>query len=341
MIGLRGTSLAADEREWLASPLIGGVILFSRNFSSREQIESLVRDIHGVREPSLLVTVDQEGGRVQRLPAPFTSLPAARQFGHAYDENPKAGIELARSSAWLMAAELRAVGIDMSFVPVVDVDRGLSEVIGDRALHEDPEVVSRLAIAISEGLEQAGMTPTAKHFPTHAGSRSDSHTHVAKDPRDYPALIDDLEPYRQLIAHGLHSVMVGHVVFPALDPRPASFSSWWIETQLRGELRFTGAVISDDMSMVGASIVGDLEQRVGLALDAGCDIVLLCNLDAEIPALLKAFKGYVDPAAQLRLMRLRGRDGTPWEELQTSTRWRKVRRAVDELQAPPKLELKG
>lgn len=341
MIGLRGTALAPDEREWLASPIIGGVILFARNFASREQLEELIADVHAVREPALVVTVDQEGGRVQRFTEPFTRLPAARHFGHLYDKDPSLAVATTREVAWLMAAELRAVGVDMSFVPVVDLDRGLSEVIGDRALHEDAEVVARLAAAVNDGLEQAGMCITAKHFPSHAGSHSDSHTHVAEDPRSYEEIVDDLEPYKSLIERGLHSVMVGHVIFPALDPKPASFSSWWIESQLRGELGFSGAVISDDVSMVGAAIVGDLERRVACALEAGCDIVLACNLDDEIPALLDAFASYVDPAAQLRLMRLRGRDGMTWGALHDSDRWRRARGLLDKVEARPELKLEG
>ena len=341
MIGLRGTEIAPDERDWLASPVIGGVILFARNFASREQLEALVADIHGIRKPALLVAVDQEGGRVQRFKEPFTRLPAARHFGHLYDKDAKLGLETIREAAWLMAAELRAVGVDMSFVPVVDVDRGLSEVIGDRALHEDPDVVARLAAAVNEGLEQAGMCITAKHFPTHAGSHSDSHTHVAEDPRPYGRIIDDLEPYKYLIEKGLHSVMVGHVIFPELDPKPASFSSWWIERQLRGELGFSGAVISDDLSMVGAAIAGDLKQRIAAALEAGCDIVLACNLDAEIPGLLAAFESYVDPAAQLRLMRLRGRGGQSWQSLHDSDRWRQANLLLATLEARPELRLEG
>lgn len=341
MIGLRGTSIDADERKWLASPLVGGVILFKRNYTSREQLEALVADVHGLREPQLLVTVDQEGGRVQRFGEPFACLPPARLLGHLWDRDRRAAEASARELGWLMASELRAVGVDMSFVPVVDLDRGLSDVIGDRALHEDPAVVSRLASCIDEGTREAGMAITAKHFPTHAGSKSDSHTHVAQDGRDYHELIDDLAPYRHLIERGLHSVMVAHVIFPQLDPLPASFSSWWIESQLRGELGFSGAVISDDVSMIGASVVGDLRQRVLKALDAGCDLVLVCNDSDAVPDLLDALKGYVDPAAQLRLMRLRGRKKRTWEDLCASPEWQQARANLDELNLPPKLELEG
>lgn len=341
MIGLRGLTLEPDERRWLESPLVGGAILFARNFADRGQLEALVADIHAVRDPPLLVTVDQEGGRVQRFGEPFAPLPPARALGHLWDRDPGAAERSARSMTWLMAAELRAVGVDLTFMPVVDLDRGLAEVIGDRALHEDAEAVSRLALAIEAGARAAGMTITAKHFPTHAGSKSDSHTHVAMDRRELDELDDDLEPYRQLIRRGLHSVMVGHVIFPALDPLPASFSSWWIETELRNTLGFSGAVISDDISMVGASVVGDLNARAAAALDAGCDLVLVCNASDAIPGLLEALDGYVDPAAQLRLMRLRGGKGQDWDGLCASPEWRRAREDLARLLAPPKLELEG
>lgn len=341
MIGLRGEAIAADERRWLESPLVGGVILFTRNYADREQLEALVADIHAVRDPPLLVTVDQEGGRVQRFGEPFARLPSARAFGHLWDRDPAAAERCARSVTWLMAAELRAVGVDMSFMPVVDLDLGLSEVIGDRALHDDAKVVSRLALAMEAGADAAGMAITAKHFPTHAGSTSDSHTRVAVDRRDFDDLDDDLEPYRQLIRRGLHSVMVAHVIFPALDPLPASFSSWWIKTQLRKELGFSGAVISDDISMVGASVAGDLNERAVKALEAGCDLVLVCNDSEALPALLETLRGYVNPAAQLRLIRLRGGKAPAWQDLCASAEWQRAREDLTELLAPPKLELEG
>lgn len=341
MIGLRGTRIDADERRWLDSPLVGGVILFTRNYRDLEQLETLVADIHAVRDPPLLVAVDQEGGRVQRFGEPFARLPAARAFGHLWDRDPDAAIRCARSVTWLMAAELRALGVDMSFTPVVDLDRGLADVIGDRALHEDAEIVSRLALAMEAGAHAAGMAITAKHFPTHAGSKSDSHTRVAVDRRDLYELSDDLEPYRQLIRRGLHSVMVGHVIFPALDPLPASFSSWWIKTQLRQELGFSGAVISDDISMVGASVAGDLNERAVKALDAGCDLVLVCNVSEAIPGLLETLDGYVSPAAQLRLIRLRGGKPRRWEELRASDEWQGAQDDLTALLAPPRLELEG
>jgi beta-N-acetylhexosaminidase len=263
MISLRGTSLAADERKWLAEPVVGGVILFARNFESLNQLRALVDDIHSIRNPALLVTVDQEGGRVQRFGAPFTVLPPARSLGHLYDADPEAALEAARGLGWLIAAELRAIKIDMSFAPVVDLDRGLATVIGDRALHGSAEAVAKLALQFNEGAQKAGMAITAKHFPTHAGATSDSHTDIATDRREYADLFEDLRPYKALIAAGLQAVMVAHVIFPALDPLPASLSRWWITRQLRAELGFHGAIVSDDVSMAGAAGIGDLGARGG------------------------------------------------------------------------------
>ena len=341
MFSLRGATLDDDEREWLDSPSAGGVILFTRNFEDPAQLKSLVAEIHAIRSPPLLVAVDQEGGRVQRFGEPFTVLPPMRSLGHRYDIDPKAARKAAVDFGWLMAAELLAFGIDLSFAPVVDLDLGLAEVIGDRALHADAEVVAELADAFVDGMQAAGMVPTAKHFPTHAGAHADSHTDLAVDRRDYPVLFDDLLPYRRLIAAGLHSIMVGHVSFPLLDELPASLSRWWIETELRGRMRFSGAVISDDMSMEGAAGQGSIVERVALALDSGCDLVLLCNCPEAVPDVIDSLETFKDPAAQLRLMRLRGRAGPDLETLRRSPRWIQSKRSLESLVAKPSLTLEG
>ena len=341
MIDLRGSVLEPDEREWLESPLVGGVILFKRNFVSVEQLTSLIAEIHAVRQPPLLVTVDQEGGRVQRFREPFFRLPPLRALGRLYDEDRARALEAAAACGWLMAAELRAVGVDLSFTPCVDLDRGLAAVIGDRALHSDAGAVAALARRLASGAKKAGMAVTAKHFPTHAGAHSDSHTEFAVDNRELGELDDDLRPYRDLIGNGLAGVMVTHVIFPAVDPRPASLSSWWINDYLRGELEFKGAVISDDLSMVGASVVGPVGARVRAALEAGCDLVLLCNAPEQVPSVLQSLQGYVDPAAQLRLTRLHGRGEHDWSTLHGSADWQRAIELVAPLCAVPKLELEG
>jgi beta-N-acetylhexosaminidase len=341
MIDLRGKTLAADEREWLQSPLVGGVILFTRNFESVEQLKRLVAEIHSARQPPLLVTVDQEGGRVQRFRAPFLRLPPLRVLGRLHDEERELAAKAVTACGWLMAAELRAVGVDMSFAPCVDLDRGLAKVIGDRALHRDGAVVAALARRFAAGAKKAGMAITAKHFPTHAGAHSDSHTEFAVDNRSLAELDEDLTPYRVLIANGLAAVMVAHVCFPAVDSRPASLSSFWISQYLRGELGFKGAVISDDLSMTGASIAGTPAERVRLALEAGCDLVLLCNAPEQIPAVLESLQGYVNPSAQLRLTRLHGRGDIDWESLHASADWQKASALLASLEARPKLTLEG
>ena len=341
MIDLRGTELQADERRWLESPLVGGVILFTRNFASVEQLRALCAELHAVRQPPLLVTVDHEGGRVQRFREPFFRLPPMRALGRLYDEDRDLALKSAAACGWLMAAELRSIGVDMSFAPCVDLDLGLAEVIGDRALHRDARVVGTLARRFAAGAKKAGMAATAKHFPTHAGAHSDSHTEFAVDNRALTDLDEDLKPYRDLMSNGLAAVMVSHVSFPAIDARPASLSSFWIKNYLRGELAFTGAVVSDDLSMVGAAVVGPVEVRVRLALEAGCDLVLLCNAPEKVPPVLESLKGYVNPAAQLRLTRLHGRGELDWEGLHASAEWRKASALVAPLCDRPKLKLEG
>jgi beta-N-acetylhexosaminidase len=341
MISIRGTALDAEEQGWLQSPAVGGVILFTRNFVAPDQLRQLVSAIHALRSPPLLVAVDHEGGRVQRFRDPFVVLPAMRALGHLYDVDARAGRRTAVECGWLMASELLAVGIDLSFAPCVDLDLGLAEVIGDRAFHRDAEAVADLAGAFADGMLAAGMVPTAKHFPTHAGAHADSHTDLAVDRRDYALLFDDLLPYRRLIAAGLHSIMVGHVSFPSLDELPASLSRWWIQTELRGELGFSGAVISDDMHMAGAAPWGTHAERVARALAAGCDLVLLCNCPDVLGAVIASLDAYNDPVAQLRLMRLRGRPGPDLETLRRTARWQRARDLIAGLGKPPPLDLEA
>ena len=331
MIDLKGPELDAEERSWLQAPAVGGVILFARNYRDLAQLGRLVAELHAARHQPLLVAVDHEGGRVQRFRRPFTELPAMRALGRLHDRSPKEALAAARAFGWLMASELRALDIDLSFAPVVDLDLGLAEVIGDRALHPGTVVVSALSAEFSTGANAAGMAVTAKHFPTHGGARADSHTALAVDDRDLDQLVDDLDPYRQLIAAGLESVMVGHVIFPSVDPLPASLSPFWMREQLRDRLGFDGAVLSDDMSMSGADIGGDCRQRILRSLEAGCDMVLLCNSPAEVPGAIEALADYRNPASEPRLARLRGGARTAWKALRTSKQWRAARTQLDAL----------
>jgi len=341
MIGIAGESLSDEECRWLRHPAVCGVILFTRNFVSRKQLCSLTESIRAVRTPELLVAVDQEGGRVQRFAEPFTVLPAMRDVGLLSASDAEKATVAAEKIGWLMAVELRACGVDMSFAPVVDLDRGMASVIGDRAFHADAETVAALTLSFMRGMRRAGMAATAKHFPSHAGALIDSHNALAVDRRDYSQLYDDLIPYRRLISGGLNAVMVSHVVFPELDERPASLSNWWISEQLRSELRFSGAIVYDDLGMGGVSSAGPMPARMHAALQAGCDMALICNDLSEIPAVIESLDEYSNPAAQLRLMRLRGEHKHDWNSVRRSMQWRDARQCALDITAPPALELEG
>jgi beta-N-acetylhexosaminidase len=292
-----------------------------------------------VRTPALLVAVDHEGGRVQRFRRDFSVLPPARRIGHEYDIEPRAGLELARRMGWLMAAELRAHGVDLSFAPCVDIDYGVSEVIGDRAFHQRADAVAQLATAYVHGMRDAGMAASAKHFPGHGAVVADSHLAMAVDRRRLVDLDDDLTPYRRLIANGLPAVLAAHVLFPEVDDAPASASGRWIQDVLRGELRFQGVVFTDDMSMAGAAAAGDIVVRSRRALEAGSDMVLICNSRESVVQVLDGLRVAPEPASHLRLVRMRGRDGAPREELLASAEWRACRDALERCAAPPALNL--
>jgi beta-N-acetylhexosaminidase len=340
MMDLEGTSITAQEREMLAHPLVGGVILFTRNYVDPEQLTQLVAGIHSVRSPPLIVAVDQEGGRVQRFQKGFTRLPPARLIGHAYDQDSKGGLDLARRTGWLMASELRSHGVDISFAPVVDLDYGVNEAIGTRAFHKRADAVSQLSVAYMFGMREAGMAATAKHFPGHGAVTADSHHVLPVDRRELVDLADDLSPYRRLIANGLPSVMVAHIVFPALDGAPASLSAGWIRDVLRGELRFQGVVFADDLSMGGAAAAyGDVVARAEKALSAGCDMLPVCNNRASVVKLLDELKVEPEPASRLRLVRLHGRDGMPRQELTAHPEWIRGQELLARYATTPALKL--
>lgn len=341
MVDVAGTELTAEDRRVLRHPLVGAVILFTRNFESRTQLRKLVADIRAVRAPPLIVTVDHEGGRVQRFRQEFTVLPSNRAIGHLFEQDREAGRALAWQCGWLLAAELRATGIDMSFAPCIDLDYGVSEVIGDRAYHRDPEVVSRLAVACMHGMRAAGMAATAKHFPGHGAVVADSHKALPVDRRGLEDLAEDLLPYRRLIANGLSSIMVAHVMFPEIDDAPASFSRRWIHQELRWGLGFTGAVFSDDLSMGGAAFAGDVPERARRALAAGCDVLAICNDRPAVLATLEELADAADPLSQVRLARLHGKPGPAWGELEQDPRWTECRTAIDKCLAAPSLQLKA
>lgn len=340
MVDLAGIALEPAERDMLAHPQVGSVILFARNYESPEQLGRLVADVHAVRSPPLLVAVDQEGGRVQRFRDGFTRLPPLAEIGRRYRASHVEGLALARELGWLMAAELRSAGVDLSFAPCVDLDYGVSRVIGDRALHSDAAAVAELAVAYMLGMRDAGMAATAKHFPGHGAVAADSHVALPVDRREWPDLEADFAPYRRMIANGLPAVMVAHVVFPAVDELPASLSRRWIGGVLRGDLGFQGAVFADDLSMAGAAAFGGIAARGALALEAGCDVLPVCNDQAAAAALLDSLKRAPDPVSRMRLVRLHGRDA-PTGALAALPRWQSAVAAARELIERPALQLES
>ncbi len=321
MLDLKSLALEPEEQELLRHPQVGGVILFTRNYESAAQLTRLVSEIHSLRSPALLVAVDQEGGRVQRFRPGFTRLPAVRQIGRRYAQDPKSGLALSRQLGWLMAVELRACGVDLSFAPCVDLDYGASSVIGDRALHRDSAAVADLAVAYMLGMRDAGMAATAKHFPGHGAVTADSHVALPVDRRALVDLEEDLAPYRRMIANGLPAIMAAHVVFSEVDTLPASLSPLWIKGYLREELRFPGAVFTDDLSMAGATAFGDILARSRLALEAGCDMLPVCNDRAAVTTLLQQLERPADPVSQMRLVRLRARAEAEAPALAEDPRW--------------------
>lgn len=341
MIDLKGTTLEAEERELLRHPLVGGVILFSRNYESPEQLRRLLVDVHGLREPRLLIAVDQEGGRVQRFRGEFTRLPPAAALGAVADRDEMRARRLAEATGWLMAAELRAVGVDVSFAPVLDMDRGKSTVIGDRALHRSAETVAELAHAYMLGMRRAGMAAVAKHFPGHGSVREDSHLELPVDTRSLADIRnEDLLPFERMIHYGVAAVMAAHIVYPEVAPLPAAFSYNWLHGILRDELGFQGAVFSDDLNMAGAAKVAErFDDRCRIALEAGCDMVLICNHRDGVIEALDGLEGALNPASMLRLGRLHGRNGGDWEALHGSAEWRGAVELVRGYDESPLLDL--
>ena len=325
MLDIEGQSLSPADRDLLREPAVGGVILFTRNFESAEQVTDLVADIRALRSPPLLIAVDHEGGRVQRFREGFTRIPPMRHIGHEYDRDSESGLLAAREAGWLIASELRAVGIDLCFAPCVDLDWGVSEIIGDRAFHRKPEVVADLANAFARGLRSAGMAAVAKHFPGHGAVLADSHLKLPVDRRDYKVLLDDMRPYERLIGNGaIEGVMLAHIVYEQIEAQPAGFSELWIQRELRSRLGFGGAVFCDDLSMKATRGYGSMAERGRLALDAGCDMILVCNDRDAAHQAVDALNAYTNPLSLVRLARLHGTGGMLREELLASEQWQAV-----------------
>ena len=308
MLGVEGLALTDCDRARLADPRVGGVILFARNIESTAQLRALTSEIRALR-PVLLVAVDHEGGRVQRFrTGEFSAIPPMRSLGERFELEPPAASDAAFAHGATIARELRAHGVDFSFTPVLDLDYAASAVIGDRAFHADPIVVADLASALVRGLASAGCAAVGKHFPGHGFVAADSHVDTPVDARTLDDILRaDVVPFAALIQEGLPAIMPAHVVYPAVDARPAGFSRIWIGDILRGRLGFGGLIFSDDLEMAGAHSAGDVVARADAAIDAGCDVVLLCNDFAAMDDLLARFAPPPQPHLARRMERMKGR----------------------------------
>lgn len=335
LIGLPGTRLDQRDREQLAHPAVGGVVLFTRNFESRAQLEDLVAEIRAQREPRLLVCIDQEGGRVQRLRDGFTRLPPLGVLGRLEASDPGKALDMAYRHGRVMATEMLACGIDLSFAPVLDLDRG-SSVIGDRALSADPETVVRLGRSYLAGMHDSGMKTTGKHFPGHGSVAADSHVADVTDDRSLADLEEsDLRPFRELAAD-LDALMIAHVVYPAVDGLPAGYSRRWLSGILRGEFGYRGVILSDDLGMHAAKAVGGLAERTRRCMAAGCDLVLICRPE-DVGEALQLMPDVAGDGEAVR--RLYGRPTVDREELAAVDRegireWRRWRDSLEVLGDP-------
>lgn len=317
LIGVAGTELTAQERDWLQHDAVAGVVLFARNFASRQQIGELSAAIRDAAPRPLLVCVDQEGGRVQRFREGFSALPPLQRIGQAHATDPQGALAAAEQHAWLMASEVRASGVDLSFAPVVDLARG-NRAIGDRAFSDDPQVVAAFTAAYVRGMHGAGMAATLKHFPGHGTVLEDTHVDSAVDPRALDELrTQDLVPFVAGIQAGADAVMMAHVVYPQVAPEPAGYSRRWIQDILRGELGFRGVVFSDDIGMAASFSAGGVRARVDAHLDAGCDVVLVCHPELVEDSLRAVEPRTLNTAALLGLI---GRGALGWDGLLADAR---------------------
>ena len=308
VLGVEGHALTDADRRRLAHPLVGGVILFARNYADRAQLAALTAQIRALRTPHLLVCVDHEGGRVQRFRDGFTAIPAMRTLGERWDGDVAGAAAEAERLGTVIARELRAHGVDFSFTPVLDLDYGASTVIGSRAFHANPNAAAHLAACLRRGLDAGGCPAVGKHFPGHGFVAADSHTDVPVDERPLAELLAaDLVPFAVLARAGLEGVMPAHVVYPAVDAVPAGYSRVWLQDVLRGRLGFDGLVFSDDLGMAGAFTAGDIVARADAAVAAGCDMVLTCNEFADADDLLARWRPAPQPDLARRAARMEGK----------------------------------
>ncbi len=345
MVDLCGDSMSAQEQELLASPQVGGVILFSRNFTSLDKLITLIHEIHALRHPRLLVAIDQEGGRVQRLRDGFTQLPAVSLLGEIYNDDSKHASQLAMTTGWLMAAELRSIGIDFSFAPILDLNYGVSQVIGDRAFHKDAEIVSNLAASYIQGMKQAGMQAVGKHFPGHGAVVADSHIALPTDDRCFEDIaMQDLIPFQRMINQGIAGFMSAHVIYEKVDTEIATYSKLWLQDVLRKQMQFNGVIFSDDLTMKAAHCDDNNDEdcvlRSEKALQAGCDMALICNDSDSACLVAERFENYNNPVSQIRLTRMHGgKDPMSYDSLMNSRQWGTAVAQVESYRSSPHGEL--
>lgn len=335
MLDCGGLELTKEDRELIAHPLVGGIILFARNYESPEQVRALCQQIRSVKSQPILIAVDQEGGRVQRFQRGMTRLPPMRTLGEVYQAQPAHALNLSQRVGWLMATELRTLDVDFSFAPVLDLDWCCSEVIGNRAFAAHPVQVAELAEAFQAGVHSAGMATVGKHFPGHGAVTADSHTEIPVDDRELSEIREqDLLPFEALISDGLDAVMPAHVIYPKVDHLPAGFSRIWLQEILRHAMHFDGVIFSDDLSMEGARVAGDHLASAEAAVEAGCDMILVCN---DRPAAIKVVDGLrvdaVSDSSRRRLATMLARSTAKHalQDLPQMPKWHQAQAAVDEL----------
>lgn len=333
ILDLVGTELTPDEHELLQHPLIGGVILFTRNYQSPQQIAELCLTIRQAKKQPFLIAVDHEGGRVQRFRSGFTRIPSMGLIGQLYESSPQKGLEMSEACGWVMASELLASGINLSFAPVLDLDKKNNPVVGDRAFHRDPKIIITLAKAFIKGMHQAGMAATGKHFPGHGSVQIDSHVGSPVDERDWETIAaDDLIPFAELIHSGISAIMPAHIIFPKIDDKAVGFSKIWLQDILRRQLNFSGVIFSDDLNMKGADITpGSYAGRAQAALAAGCDMILICNnrpAAIEIIEHLPHDKHAVEQGKYKTLLGKELSQSFDLDLLKSSTGWREKARLI-------------
>ncbi|MCS5708032.1 beta-N-acetylhexosaminidase [Candidatus Berkiella cookevillensis] len=330
-----GQTLTQDDIELLKHPSLGGIILFARNYDNPEQVMDLIKHIRMIR-PRCFITVDQEGGRVQRFVTGLTKLPPMQSLGRLFDEqqlNAESVLKVVKQIGQLMAMELRSLGVDLSFAPVLDLATDLNPVVKTRAIHSDPAIVNLLASHYVDGMLLAGMQACGKHFPGHGKVTADSHLSLPVDLRDFSEITDDLLPFAHLIKHGIASIMTGHLIFPKIEKLPATFSPYWLQTILRDKLKFNGAIICDDLNMDATKELGDPVMCAKLALSAGSDYILICNNRPQAEKILSSITASFDPKVVERRERLLSDPKTmiPWEKLHQHTEWKEARNALEQI----------